>query len=197
MRSRRPRVAKTRARSAIWGHLRVGSCLVLLVPPGTIVTPLHCCSLFLCYCGPGRNFQCDRIGSCVPAPDMSSISTSCCAWPSFTVPRLLRAFLLNAIKRNQAHERLPPTATATPRVRLAAPHTQPTTTAATRSRGRRRRDARRCRRSRRRRRWPSSGSAVCGSARAPTARSRTAMLADEWKRRRALQSATLVVKAQG
>ena len=44
---------------------------------------LHCCSLFLCDCGPGRNFQCDRIGSCAPAPVMSSISTSCCAWPAF------------------------------------------------------------------------------------------------------------------
>ena len=39
--------------------------------------------MFLCDCGPGHNFQCDRIGSCAPAPDMSSISTSCCAWPAF------------------------------------------------------------------------------------------------------------------
>ena len=44
---------------------------------------LYCCSLSLCDCGPGRNFQCDRIGSCAPAPVMSSISTSCCAWPAF------------------------------------------------------------------------------------------------------------------
>ena len=44
---------------------------------------LYYCFLSLCDCGPGRNFQCDRIGGYVPAPVMSSISTSCCAWPAF------------------------------------------------------------------------------------------------------------------
>jgi hypothetical protein len=41
------------------------------------------CLLLLYDCGLGRNIQCDRIGCCVPAPVLFSISTTCCAWPAF------------------------------------------------------------------------------------------------------------------
>jgi len=77
---------------------------------------LHCCSLFLCYCGPGRNFQCDRIGSCVPAPDMPSIiSTSCypAAHGLLSLFRLLlRAFRLHVIERNRGGTHAPQSQTS-------------------------------------------------------------------------------------
>ena len=63
-------------------------CPVALAWPLAVfaMSRLHCCSRFLYDNGPERNFQCDRIGGCAPAPVMSSISTSCCAWPACVDP---------------------------------------------------------------------------------------------------------------